>query len=507
MASIPYSVFHPIHKPHVFNETGRNERKGEAVSFTDTAHNNAEISCDSIDALILAMSEGRVTSQILVEQALTKAETYQSLNTFITLDVVGAMAAARNCDQLMAKNISLGPLHGIPVVVKDNIHVAGLPNTAGTAGLRDFIPSEDASVVRRLKDAGAIVIGKTNMHELAYGITSNNYSFGAVGNALQSDYIAGGSSGGTAVAIATGIVRIGLGTDTGGSCRIPAALNSIVGFRPTIGRYPGDGLMRISFTRDTVGPMAKTVKDIILLDRLLSADSIENYSVDISDLRLGVPRAHFYENLEPAVAEHTEGLLQCLKASGATLVEANIEQLAEVNEKIGIPVVLYETRILLEEYLTANHLDMSIQTLAETIVSPDVKELVNAAIDRNITESVYREAVDKYRPLLKKIYSAHFSEHNLDAIIYPTVPLLARPIAGSLDTVELNGQQLPVFATYIRNTDPSSNAGIPSLAIPLALSATDLSIGIEIDGPEGSDQYLLALGAEIEALINTQKTL
>ena len=479
--------------------------KGEAMSFSHTANNAIESNCDSIDALVLAMSKGLVTSQALVEQALVKAETYQSLNTFITLDTEGAMAAARICDEMMANNVSLGPLHGIPIVVKDNIHVAGLPNTAGTVGLRDFIPSEDASVIKCLKDAGAIVLGKTNMHELAYGITSNNYAFGAVGNALRSDYIAGGSSGGTAVAIAIGVAPVGLGTDTGGSSRIPAALNGLVGFRPTTGRYPSDGLTRISFTRDSVGSMAKTVKDIVLLDRLLSADPIEDYSSHLTDLRLGVPRAYFYENLELEIAEHTEQLLTYLQEAGATLIEADIEQLSEVNEKVGIPIVLYETRMLLEEYLATNHLDISIQALVETIASPDVKNLVSMAVNEDVTELAYREVIEQYCPQLKKIYCDYFSDYNLDAIIYPTVPLVARPIAGSLDAIELNGQQLPTFPTYIRNTDPSSNAGIPSLTIPLALSAAGLSIGIEIDGPEGSDKSLLALGAEIEAVINHHK--
>ncbi len=452
------------------------------------------------------MSEGLVTSQMLVEKALTKAETHHSLNAFITLDAEGALAAARNCDELMVNDILLGPLHGIPIVVKDNIHVAGLPSTAGTRALRNFIPSADASVVRWLKDAGAIVIGKTNMHELAYGITSNNYAFGAVGNALRSDHIAGGSSGGTAVAIATGVAQIGLGTDTGGSSRIPAALNGLVGFRPTTGRYPDDGLMKISFTRDTVGPMAKTVKDVIVLDRLLMrGDPIEDHPIHISDLRLGIPRAHFYENLDQEIADQIEWLLQCLKAAGATLIEADIEQLSEVNEKIGIPIVLYETKILLEEYLATNNLDISSQELAESIASPDVKILVTAAINEEISEFVYRQAIDQYRPRLKEIYRDHFAKHNLDAVIYPTVPLVACPIAGSLETVELNGQQLPTFPTYIRNTDPSSNAGLPGLAIPLARSTAGLSIGVEIDGPEGSDQRLLALGTEIEALIDQQK--
>lgn len=458
----------------------------------------------SIMTLLQAISEGRLTSEGLVRGALAKQQEHESLNAFITLDTQGALAQARYSDQLSKKGIRRGLLHGLPIVVKDNIHVAGLPNTAGTPLLRNFVPKQDAEVVKRLKDAGAIILGKTNMHELAYGITSNNYAFGAVCNAVRQDHIAGGSSGGTAVAVAAGITTIGLGTDTGGSSRIPAALNGLVGFRPTTGRYPSDGLTSISFSRDTVGPIARTVGDILVLDSVLSGTPRSHQKIKLSGLRLGVPRHYFYDNLEPAVAQATENLLQLLSESGVELIEADLEQVAELNEKVGFPIVIYETGTLLKAYLRENMPEETLGSLVQNIASPDVKNIMTMVINGEAPESTYRKAIDHYRPQLQQAYRDYFSSYGVEAIIFPTTPLTARPIENSLETVELNGEYVPTFPTYIRNTDPASNAGIPGLSLPLAVSAGELPIGIEIDGPERSDQRLLAIGAAIEALIKQQ---
>jgi len=213
---------------------------------------------------------GTLKSEDLVRALVEVIERKRDLNAFITFDRERAIASAHKADTFAARKSFAGPLHGVPIVVKDNIHVAGLPNSAGTPALRDFVPTRNAPVAEKLIRAGAIVLGKTNMHELAFGITSNNAAFGPARNAYDPSRIAGGSSGGTANAIAARMAAAGLGTDTGGSVRIPAALNGIAGLRPTLGRYSQEGITPIAHTRDTAGPMAREVADLVLLDTIIT---------------------------------------------------------------------------------------------------------------------------------------------------------------------------------------------------------------------------------------------
>ena len=452
-----------------------------------------------------SMALGEMSSEQLVRRALEAADSREFLNAFISLDRQGALDRARRLDALRRRGEILGALHGIPVAVKDNIHVSGLPSTAGTPLLESVVPREDAPVVFRLKAAGAIVLGKTNMHELAFGITSANAAYGAVGNARDPRLIAGGSSGGTAVAIASGMAVAGLGTDTGGSSRIPAALNGIVGFRPTGGRYPAAGLTRISSTRDTVGPMARTVADVALLDAILAGTRDEALpGVDLRRLRIGIPRGYFYDSLEAAVGESIENFLLALSKAGVNLVPADLDGIGPLNAATGFPIVLYEARSLLSDYLAVHLPGRSLQALVVSAASPDVRELLRRVERREVSDSDYRRAMEQYRPRLQRLYAEYFREHEVEAVLFPTTPLTARPIGDGTPMVELNGESVPAFATYIRNTDPGSNANIPGLSIPLAVPDGSLPVGVEIDGPEGSDRRLLAIGAAIERLLRRQ---
>lgn len=430
-------------------------------------------------------------------EAIRSADTY--FNSFITLDEAGAMAQAKYLDKL--KPGERGALHGLMVAVKDNIDVAGIPSTAGTDILRNYIPKSDALAVARLKKAGATVIGKTNMHELAFGITSNNYVFGAVRNAHNPDMFAGGSSGGTAVAIALGFIDVGLGSDTGGSSRIPAALNGIVGLRPTLGRYPREGLMLLSTTRDTIGPMGRTVDDIILLDRVLSEDETDIPRVSPNTLRLGVPRGYFYENLDPEMEKLVEGALRAFAQAGIELVEADLEGIAELNNAVSFPVVLYESKHLLPRFIRRIGLPMNFMGFIERIRSPDVRALLTNMQTNPISADVYQQALALHRPKLKMLYQNYFLEHKVAAIVFPTTPLVARPIIGSDQTITLNGKQQPTFLTYIRNVDPSSNADIPGLTIPMGYTEEGLSAGLEIETLSGQDKRLLAIGQLLESIL------
>src|SRR5438270_6203900 len=246
----------------------------------------------------------KVRSVELTQAYLARAEANRDLNAFITLDREGALAAARRADaELLLGARRKDALHGVPLVVKDNTHVAGLPNTAGTPGLREFVPTEHAPTVRSLVNAGAVILGKTNMHELAFGISGYNEAFftaPSIGtrNPYDRTRIAGGSSSGTGAAIGARLAPGGLGSDTGGSVRIPAALSGGAGLRPNIGRYSQDGVTPISHSRDTVGPMAQSVADVALLDAVITGGR-PPAPAPLSGVKPGVYRAYFLQDLDP----------------------------------------------------------------------------------------------------------------------------------------------------------------------------------------------------------------
>jgi penicillin amidase len=440
-----------------------------------------------------------------MQSALQRAEANISLGSFIYLDKVGVLAAAQVAQDAAEAGEPLGPLHGIPIVVKDNTHVAGMPNSAGTPSLKSFVPNTNNPAVQRLLDAGAIVLGKTNMHELAFGITSNNAAFGPVRNARDPSRIAGGSSGGTTVAIAAGIVDMGLGTDTGGSTRIPPALNGVVGFRPSLGRYPSGGVTPVSETRDTVGPIANNVTNTALLDCVMSDCKSALKTVELKGLRLGIPREYFYHNLSADVATVMQQTIEMLVDAGVVMIDVDMPGLEELNNGVSFPVVLYEFIRELPAYLESQGTGVSMRQLVDAIASPDVKATVVSQLgEQAMPEQAYRQAIQEFRPALQSMYQKTFDDYDIAALLMPTTVLTAQPIVSSDETVELNGAQVPTFPTYIRNTDPSSNAGIPSLTLPAGQDSEGLPIGILLDGPRDSDRQLLSIGLAIEQFINKQ---
>jgi Asp-tRNA(Asn)/Glu-tRNA(Gln) amidotransferase A subunit family amidase len=461
--------------------------------------NLRELSAAEAAKLIRA---GKLKSEDLVKALADQIEGNKDLNAFISFDRAAATKAARAADVDAAKGKFKGSLHGVPIVVKDNIHVAGFPNTAGTLALKDFRPKSHAPIVAKLIAAGAIVLGKNNMHELAFGITNNNGAFGPARNPYDPKRIPGGSSGGTGVAIAARMAAVGLGSDTGGSVRIPAALNGIAGLRPTLKRYSQDGITPIAHTRDTAGPMARTVEDLVLFDNVITGAKDKVTARDLKGLRIGVHKAYYFDGVDAETEKLTLGAIEKLKAAGAEIVEVDMPGLKDLDDKVSFPVALFEANADLAKYLKKFAIPHDVRGVAAQIKSPDVKGVFDTMVvpgaQKAIPPEAYKAALVT-RQKLQELFAHTFAKNRIAAIAFPMTPLPAVPI-GDDERTSLNGQDVPTFPTFIRNSDPGSNAGIPGITIPIARTQAGLPIGLGLDGPAGSDRKLLSIGLALEGL-------
>ncbi len=454
-----------------------------------------------------AFRAGTLTSAALVEACLRRIEARSDLNAFVTVDTVGALQAARRADAERAAGKPLKPLAGIPIVVKDNIHAAGLPCTAGSPAFADFVPGEDAPTLKALRDAGVIVLGKTNLNEFAFGATGynpclNTGSLAGVRNAWDSSRIAGGSSAGSGVAIGARMALAALGTDTGGSMRIPPSLNGCASLRPSSGRYASQGTVPISRSRDTVGPMASCMADVALLDAVITGEHALP-PVTLSGLRLGVP-AECWANLDDDTREVASAALVKLQAHGVTLVDIANARLLELNEPIGFPVVIHEALSDMVAYLRDEGPGLSIEEVVSRIGSPDVKAIYeNWVLPGKLptpqgmvdVTPLYQAAQQFGRDALKQRYQELFQTLSLDALIFPTTTIVAPEANPGVNDPS-------VFGKLIRNTEPGASAGLACIQLPAGLGArTGLPVGLELDGPAFDDRRMLAIGIALESVL------
>jgi Asp-tRNA(Asn)/Glu-tRNA(Gln) amidotransferase A subunit family amidase len=451
----------------------------------------------SLTEAATAIGNGDITAESLASSLLKRAEVNEHLNAFVARDSDRILEAARAADLARRQGKRLRLLHGVPICVKDNIDVVGYPTTACTPALRHSRPTRDAPVVAALRREGTIVFGKNTMHELAFGITSNTAAFGAVRNPYDIRMIPGGSSGGTGAAVAARLAPAGIGTDTGGSIRVPAALCGLFGLRPTLKRWPQQGIVPIASTRDTAGPLARSVEDLRLLDRIVTGET-DTPEINLGKLRLGVPRKYYWENLEGSVAAACEAALQALGKLGVTLIDVDLPGIAEADQAVSFIVALYEPRIDIPAYLRDIGSEITLEQIIEQTASADVRATMMSLMDEatRIPDVAYSAVIATHRPRLIEIFAECFARERIDATIFPTTPLTARPV-GEDETVELNGARVPTFLTFIRNTDPASNAGIPGVTLPIGSTPEGLPIGLALDGPAGSDRRLLAIAAKL----------
>ncbi|MBM6621070.1 hypothetical protein JTF08_05560 [Micrococcaceae bacterium RIT802] len=384
------------------------------------------------------------------------------------------------------------------LAVKANIAVRGFRRSAGCRGLDLGPEAADAPVVAALREAGAVVVGITNMHELAFGITSNNAAFGPVRHPADPTRAAGGSSGGSAAAVARGDVPVALGTDTGGSVTIPASLCGVVGFRPSTGRWPGAGLVGLSWTRDTPGLFARTVSDVERLDTAVAPGN--DGGVPASRPRLGIP-AELVEDLDP---ETEAAFATALDRCGDVVETVDIElgRVLDLTRVAEMAIVLGESRRLLAD-VAARALGLSpevaFERLVESVASPDVRAVLEAELAHPVTAEEYARAQGEVARA-RTLYTNLLAEHDLDGLVFPGTPAPA-PLLGQDDTVEHLGGPVSTFGLYTRNTGQGTMLGAPMLTLPAPVPAGGLPVGITLQGARFRDRALLALGLRLEAVL------
>jgi aspartyl-tRNA(Asn)/glutamyl-tRNA(Gln) amidotransferase subunit A len=425
----------------------------------------------------------RVSSRELTEEALTRiARENPRLNAFITVTEESARARAIAMDEELARGVDRGPLHGLPVAHKDLMKTRGVRTTAGSKLFADFVPNEDAVVVQKLNEAGAVMVGKTGLHELAYGITSNNPHFGAVRNPWDTERIPGGSSGGSGSAVAADLVFAATGTDTGGSIRIPSSFCGTVGLKPTYERVSRRGVLPLGLTLDHIGPMARTVRDCAAAFQAMAvkpSSYVPGAHVEIKGLRVGLPENYYLERLDPEVSEAVRGAVQTAAALGARIVDVRVPDIDAINV-VGRVLLLVEAVSTLGPYL-GRRADFG----ADVLALLDQGRLISGA-----------EYADAQR--LRRMQIAEFSKlwAQVDCIFTPATPTPAPKIGQT--TIDIGGSNEDVRLTATRFMRAINVLGIPALAMPCGFTRAGLPIGLQILGAPGSEDTLLRAGNDME---------
>ncbi len=413
------------------------------------------------------------------------------LNAFITVTGESALADARMAEQEIARGEWRGPLHGIPIGLKDLIDTASVRTTAASAVFKDRVPAQDADVTKRLKAAGAVILGKQNLHEFAYGSSSIISYFGEMHNPWNPEHITGGSSGGSAAAVAAGLCYAAIGTDTAGSIREPAAACGIVGLKPTYGRVSARGIIPLSVSLDHVGPLTSNVADAAaVFDAIANENppSIPGIAVQQNkhaagtrNLRVGVPRQYFFEELDPEISSAVEEALATIK-----------HFVAEVRE-ISLPVNADRALQAAEAY--AYHSEFVAKT----------PELYHPETLRRIRTGEKYSAEDRARAaaeleMERRNIQSVFND--LDALVTPTIPILPPTIASLKQHPE---RLRPAELLLLRNTRPFNVWGLPAISIPCGFTSSGLPIGLQIAGPHWGEATVLALARGYERVTEWHK--
>ena len=440
----------------------------------------------TIEAAARALRSGTTTSVALTDACLAVIEAQsQALGAFITVTADEAREAAHAADRERAAGHDRGPLHGIPVSLKDLIDLAGVPTTAASRVREGHVARADAVVTARLKASGAVIVGKTNLHEFAFGTTNEDSAYGPARHPLAPQRSPGGSSGGSAVSVATGMALASIGTDTGGSARIPAAACGLIGLKPTSGEIPVEGVVPLSTTFDHVGPLCQTVGDTRIVYNILrgALPDADAHPRPLRGVRLGLPRAYFLAMLDDEVARAFDTSCEALTAAGVTLVPVDLaltETIAAIYLHVSLPeAAAYHTPTLeqMPERYTPNvrtRLEAGRYLLAEDYVRAQQGRLaVRAAVDAAL--------------------------EGCDALVTPTLAIPAPTIGAQ--TVRIGERDEPVRNVMLRLTQPFNVSGHPAIALPNGRTAEGMPTSLQLVGRRHQTPALLNIAQAIEPVI------
>ena len=432
----------------------------------------------------------------LVDAAFARIEDVNSILLAYISVYEQARDVAKASEMLIAAGHDLGPLHGIPLALKDNIALKGLRTTAGSKILADWLPDADATVAARLRSAGAVFLGKLNMHEFAWGGTSDNPHYGAVRNPWNPARFPAGSSGGSGAAVAARMCWGALGTDTGGSIRLPSAINGIVGIRPTYGRVSNSGIIPLAWSMDTAGPMTRTVEDCALMFSVIAGhdpndpttakvpvqDYLAGLHQGIKGLRIGVVPGYFFHHLQQPVYSAIKTALSTFESLGAVTKEVDIKNI-HGNISAQLTIESCEPSAYHQRWMRERPQDYG----------DDVRTLLEAG--EMLLATHYIQA-QRYRSLLRQEFMDAFRQ--VDIFVCPTLPFTATEV-GAMHVVIENGVEESMLEAIMQYTGVPSLTGLPSLAVPCGFDHDGLPIGMQIIGRPFDEATLFQAGSAFQA--------
>jgi len=441
-----------------------------------------------------ALRKRAVSSAELTDAVLKSVrELNPKLNAFITVVEDSARSQAKAADAELSKGADRGLLHGVPVAVKDVFETRGVRTTCGSALFKDNVPSRDAAVVEKLAAAGAVLMGKTGMHELAYGITSNNPHFGTIRNPRDPDRIPGGSSGGSGAAVAADMVFMAMGSDTGGSIRIPASFCGTVGLKPTTGRVSRYGVMPLDFSLDHMGPLARSARDAAVTlqaiagfdsrDDTSSREPVDNYvppaDCSIRGVRIGLPENFYFDRLDPEVDTAIRRMAKNAGSLGAHVVPVRVPDIAALNA-VGRVILLAEASALMEKH-AGNR----------ALFGADVLALIDQG--RLLAATDYINA-----QRLRRMMQHDFAQvwRRVDCLFTPTTPIAAPRIGET--TVQFGDQTEDVRLASTRLVRGINVLGLPALSMPCGVDRRALPLGLQIVGRPFDEALILRVAAALE---------